>query len=289
MKLVMMAVALALAVPAVAQDVPATPPPSGEATAAATATEPDDSEIDPANPDFNVITMPSGVRVPQGGWAFRLTHRFTRPLGDGDFGDLASDLFGFDSGAQVGIEIRYGLLPGLQLGVHRTSDRTIQVFGLYDVRRAADGPVGLAILGSVEGLDNLSEDHSVAAAAVLSRRLGERGTVYAMPAVVTNTNLGGDEDDTTVMLGLAGRLRVSRNVSLLAEFPPRLSGHRDGNPVTGEETRHQVAFGIERRVGGHAFQLNFQNAFGTTPGQIARGGTPGDDWYIGFNLSRRFF
>lgn len=280
--------ALALAVPAAAQDVPANPPAAGEAPAAA-ATEPDDADIDPADPDFNVITLPSGVRVPQGGWAFRLTHRFTRALGDGDFGDLASDLFGLDSGAQVGIELRYGLRPGLQLGVHRTSDKTIQLFGLYDVWRPSTNPVGLAVLASVEGLDNMSEDHSAALGAVLSRRLGERGTLYAMPAVVTNTNLGGDEDDTTAMVGLGARVRISRAVSLLAEVTPRLGGHRDVNPVTGDESRHHVAFGIERRVGGHAFQLNVQDSFGTTPGQIARGGTPGGDWYIGFNLSRRFF
>ena len=31
--------------------------------------------------------------------AFRVTHRFTRPLGQGDFGNLAEDLFGLDSGA----------------------------------------------------------------------------------------------------------------------------------------------------------------------------------------------
>ena len=277
---------LAAALPAGAQDVP--PAPAGEAPARA-AVEPDDTDIDPADPDFNVITMPSGVRVPQGGWAFRLTHRFTRALGDGDFGDLASDLFGFDSGAQVGIELRYGLRPGFQLGVHRTSDKTIQLFGLYDVMRASENPVGLAVLASVEGLDNMSEDHSPGLAAVLSRRLGTRGTVYAMPAVVGNTNLGGDDDDVTFMVGLGGRVRVSRAVSLLAEFTPRLSGHRDRNPVTGDESRHHVAFGIERRVGGHAFQLNFQDSFGTTLAQVARGGTPGDDWYIGFNLSRRFF
>ena len=34
-------------------------------------------------------------------------------------------------------------------------------------------------------------------------------------------------------------------------------------------------------------QLNFTNAFGTTFGQIARGGST-HDIYLGFNLVRRF-
>ena len=48
-------------------------------------------------------------------------------------------------------------------------------------------------------------------------------------------------------------------------------------------------FGIEKRAGGHSFQLNFSNGFGTTMGQLARGGTGNDDWYLGFNISRKFF
>jgi len=43
-----------------------------------------------------------------------------------------------------------------------------------------------------------------------------------------------------------------------------------------------------KRVGGHAFQLNFSNAFTATYGQIARGGFP-TTLYLGFNLVRKFF
>ena len=42
------------------------------------------------------------------------------------------------------------------------------------------------------------------------------------------------------------------------------------------------SFAIEKRAGGHTFQLNFSNAFGTTMGQIARGGPDGNDWFMGF-------
>ncbi len=50
-----------------------------------------------------------------------------------------------------------------------------------------------------------------------------------------------------------------------------------------------ISFGIEQRAGGHVFQLNFSNGFGTTLAQVARGGTACDDWYLGFNLSRKFY
>ena len=46
---------------------------------------------------------------------------------------------------------------------------------------------------------------------------------------------------------------------------------------------------IEMRAGGHSFQINFSDGFGTTMAQIARGGFDSDDWYLGFNISRKFF
>jgi hypothetical protein len=49
------------------------------------------------------------------------------------------------------------------------------------------------------------------------------------------------------------------------------------------------SFGIEKRAGGHSFQLNFSNGLGTTLAQLARGGQPSNDWFIGFNISRKFF
>jgi hypothetical protein len=70
-------------------------------------------------------------------------------------------------------------------------------------------------------------------------------------------------------------------VYLVGEFIPRVTGHDPG--------AHQGSFGIEKRAGGHVFQLNFSNGLGTTFGQIARGGSANDDWYLGFSISRKFF
>ena len=45
--------------------------------------------------------------------------------------------------------------------------------------------------------------------------------------------------------------------------------------------------GIEKLTRGHVLQLNFGNNFDSTPGMVARGGSP-HDVYMGFNLSRKF-
>lgn len=244
-----------------------------------------DVRVDPLQPDFNLVALPTTLRMPAGKWAFRVTHRFSRPLGEGDFGDLLSNAFGFDSGAQIGLELRFGPIRGTQIGVHRTSDRTIQIFGQHSiVSERHGGAFGLDAIVGLEGDNNLRDEHRGIVGAVLSKNVGSFGAIYAEPVWVGNTNaadLSGTEN-STLLLGLGARLRVRPSLYLVGEISPRIAGYDPGV--------HQASFGIEGRAGGHLFQLNFSNGFGTTLGQLAaRGGRSNDDLYIGFNISRKFF
>jgi len=288
-----------LAWPALAQEPPAVraddaPAQATAPAAPAPAPTPDpDLEIDPVQSDFTVINLPTTLRLPRHSLAFRLTHRFSRPLGDGDFGDLLADLFGFDSAAQVGLELRFGLFSGTQFGIYRTNDRAIDFFLEQDLLRGHRGSMwGLAFYGSVEGRDNFSEEYSPAASVVLSRKLGKRATVYAVPAWVGNTarDFEAATDDNTLLLGLGTRIRLSSAAYVVAEWTPRLAGFKGIDPSNpADRAADQVSFGIEGRVGGHCFQLNFSNYFDTTLATLARGAGSGKDWYIGFNLSRKFY
>ena len=263
------------------------PPPPAPAPAPAWSVE-----ENPAIPDFTSINLPTTLLLPRHKLAFRITHRFARPLGDGDFGDLAGDFFGFDSGAQVGFELRFGLFARTQLGVYRTSDRTIQIFAQQDLMQQDRRPIGLAAYATFEGPDNLHVERSPGFALVASRTFGERAAVHLIPGWVGNTNLidGEGEQNNSFILGVAGRIRLGEAYAIVGEAVPRIGGHRH------QDT--QVDFAFERRVGGHNFQINFGNALGSTLAQIARGGgavhhgDQGDEsrqWYIGFNLSRKFY
>jgi hypothetical protein len=241
-----------------------------------------DVRIDPLQPDFNLAALPTTLRMPGGKWAFRVTHRFTRNLGQGDFGDLASDLFGLDGGGQIGLEVRMGLRDGTQLGIHRTSDRAIQLFVQHNILDQRGGDrFGLDAIVTLEGDDNLSEHHQSALGVAMSKAVANRATVYVEPLVVFNANPFETGDEHTLMLGLGGRLRVTRSMYLMAEITPRLAGY--------DADANQVTFGVESRAGGHLFQINVGNGLGTTFGQLARGGAAYDQWFLGFNISRKFF
>ena len=242
-----------------------------------------DRDLRLAQPDFTVITLPTTLRLPQFKSAFRVTHRFGRPLGAGDFGDLAGDLFGLDSGAQIGLEYRFGIIRGAQIGIHRTSDKTIEFFSQYSVLQQQNTGFGLDAVATIEGTNNFKDSYTPSLGIVVSRELGEFGALYVNPRWVNNSNPLPSEltdDNDTVLIGLGARIRIRPTVYLVGEFIPRIGFEPGVNHGT---------FGIEKRAGGHTFQLNFSNGFGTTMGQVARGGTASDDWYLGFSISRKFF
>jgi hypothetical protein len=251
-----------------------------------------DRDLQLSQPDFTIVNLPTTLRVPRHKGVFRLTHRFARPLGEGDFGDLLSDFFGLDNGAQIGLEYRFGLMRGTQIGIYRTSNRTIQFFAQHSTFQQGDnGLFDLDIVATIEGTENFgastpdgsSTSYSPALGVVLSREMGSYGALYFEPIWVNNSNELPSEladDNDTFLLGLGARIRIRPTVYLVGEIIPRI-GHDPG--VT------HGTFGIEKRAGGHVFQFNFSNSIGTTMAQLARGGVDNDDWYIGFNISRKFF
>jgi hypothetical protein len=210
------------------------------------------------------------------------THRFNGNLREGSFNGNASNLFGLDQGAAVGFEYRFGIARHLQAAVYRTAiDKTFQFYGKYDAVRQGDSvPLSLSALVSVEGADNFQERYSPALGVVVSRTAADRLAVYATPIWVQNTAANLNIDRDTFFVGIGGRVRVTDTVYLVGEVAPRASGYRPDRAAYG--------FAIEKRAGGHLFQLNFNNGQGTTLGQLARGGFP-DSLYLGFNLARKFF
>jgi hypothetical protein len=256
-------------------------------TAASSQDIADDPDLDlvPLQPDFTVIAMQTTLRLPRHKSYFRVTHRFGRPLGSGDFGDLAEDFFGLDSGAQIGLEYRFGLMRGLQVGVARTSDRTTEFFAHQDLIQERNGRwVSLTAIATIDGTNNFRDSYSPGLGVVVSRAFAPVGTFFVQSMWVNNSNaLPSDlvDNNDSVLIGLGTRIRVRPTVYLVGEIIPRVAGNDPGV--------HQAAFGLEKRAGGHLFQLNFSNTLGTTPGQIARGGASNDDWYLGFNITRKFY
>jgi hypothetical protein len=264
-------------------------------------------------PDFTVINLPTTLRLPRFKSAFRISHRFARTLNDPDFGRLASDLFGLDSGAIIGLEYRFGIMRGLQAGIYRTSSKTIQFFGQYDVMRQSESiPFTLNAVASIEGLNNFhrgdlvepeDNEYATAVGPLLSRTISDYAAFYLQPSYIFHSNtystagclehmehghdipgcadLATGIESNTLLVGLSTRIRVRPSVSVVGSWTPRASGFRPGVSLK--------TFGVEKRLRGHVFQLNVSNSLGTTMAEMARGATNDTDWFLGFNISRKFY
>lgn len=253
----------------------------------------------PVQTELNLINIPTTKSIQRHHSYFRLTHRFARDLRRGDFGELASDLFSLDNGAVIGVEYRFGITSSLQAGANRSMlSKTIQLFGRWDALRQGETmPVSVSVTGSYEGLNNLRQQYQPGAAVTVSRTFGDAVALYATPAFVWETRAVdfieghgdhehelGDVDehahhDNTAFIGLGARLRFSTSGYIVGEYSPRVYGYDPNRAVWG--------LAIEKRTDGHTLQLNFTNAFGTTLGQVSRGGSP-HDIYLGFNITRQF-
>jgi hypothetical protein len=262
---------------------PASSPSANSASqSAAAVADDDDGVLQLAEPDFRVIALPSTLRLPRHGSSFQMTHRFNGNLRNGSFSQNAGNLFGLDQGAVVGFEYRFGIVRHVQAAVYRTAiDKAFQFYAKIDaVHQQESTPLSISALVSIEGENNFQDRYSPALGAVVSRTVGNRFAMYATPIWVHNTAAILNVDRDTFFVGIGGRLRLSATVYVVAEASPRVGGYDPGEPA--------IAFGIEKRAGGHMFQLNFGNGQGTTFAQNARGGLP-HAVFMGFNLARKFF
>jgi uncharacterized beta barrel domain-containing protein DUF5777 len=258
----------------------------------------DDARLRPLDPDFTVVNLPTTLPLPtHAAGNFHLTHRFVGvDWRRDDFSTIASNLFGFDGPAVIQLEYRIAVMKHLEAIVARTNfGRTVQFSGKYDAfHEGAGHPFGLSGIVSVEGQNNFHSSntsgtdigYTPAIGVALSKTLGSVASVYVDPIFVHNTRDDGQLDrQNTFYVGLGGRVRLRPDTYVVGEVSPRVGGYVQGTA--------EVAFSLEKRVGGHVFSLVVANTQATTFGQLARGAVLGTDdhspIYIGFNLARKFY
>ena len=262
---------------------------------AATTTAPDqddDAALRPLDPDFTVVNLPTTLPLPMGAGNFHLTHRFVGVnWRQDDASTIASNLFGFDGPAVIQLEYRIAVMKHLEAVVARTNfGRTVQFSVKYDaIHQSASKPLGVSGILAIEGQNNF-QPHNVSGADIgyasaiglaLSRTLGTAASVYVDPIFAANTLPTGVGDKrNTFYVGIGARVKIVPALFLVGEVSPRVAGYKQGDP--------ELAFSLEKRVGGHVFSLVVANTEGTTYGQLARGGNP-QTLYIGFNLARKFY
>ena len=259
-----------------------------------------------------VITGHSVENVGKGVLDVRILHRFG-PLNQGLY-----NLFGLDY-ASMRMGFDYGFTNYLMAGIgHSTWQKTYDAFVKAKILRQSSGavnmPVTLSFISTIAirtekaRLDtsrnrirtSFGDKTSYTEQLIIGRKFSKNFSLQLMPTFIFHHNridsintytknknniLSGQKRKNTFAMGIAGRLKISKRVSINAEYYYQLP---DEKPA-----RHfnSVSVGIDIETGGHVFQMHFTNSNGMTEKSFI---TDTDDkWgkgYVrfGFNISRVF-
>ncbi len=241
--------------------------------------------------DYQFVDLRTGKVAAKGEFDFRFSHRFTTPVFNQS--NRPFDMFGFDSFAYTGIGVSYGISDRLAVNVYRQSlDRKLEFsgdFALFDQEKSRS-PITVLTRAAVDGSNDFaSQSHNghytPSLQLVLARSFWKRFALSVDPTFVFNLMRPGNGavDDTMVAIGLGGSIELRRNMAVVGEFIPRVTG----NPLPGDfiHKAPTASFGFQFRTERHVFELVVSNAWETNLAGSALGAP--DQLHIGFNIFRR--
>lgn len=219
-----------------------------------------------------------------------ISHRF------GSLKDGLSTFFGFDN-ANTKLQLFYGIFDGVQIGIareslHKTYSSHVKV---NIIKQSKKFPVNLVGYSTINFRTDIRKEQypfiifedklSYATQLLISRRFTNRFSLELAPTYIRqNLVKGKHQKHDQFALGIGGRMKVSKRISINADYVYNFSRYKHSvynNPLT---------VGIDIETGGHVFQLLFSNAQSTNePGFISNAeGKWFKDVFFGFNIVRVF-
>jgi hypothetical protein len=237
-----------------------------------------------------LVNLPTTQSIDKGNVLFRISHRYFPPVSDG-----YDEFFGLDGPAVILVSLGYGINEKLSVSLARSNrfkevELSLKWTAIEQGKdRGLPFSAALNIGGSVitdteEGESAFSSKNMKFNAQLsLSHQFSERFSLLVVPAYSSNTNHWETPSEDTLSLGIGAKYMFPKDLSIIAEWIPVLSGYMAESSGWG--------LGIEKKIGGHVFQVFVTNTIGMTSAQFVPGGNLklGDgDFRIGFNIFRLF-
>ncbi len=221
---------------------------------------------------------------------FMISHRF------GEINGGAYQLFGLDQ-ANIRLGLSYGITERLSIGVGRNSfQKTYDGYIKYKLLQQKTGkgsmPISVTALtattiNSLRGqpFDSFGDRVAYTTQVLIGRKFSSAFSLQLMPTFIHFNFITAEQPNQDLFaLGVGGRIKLSKRVSLNLEYYPRF---QDENP----NLHNSLAIGFDIETGGHVFQLHFTNSRAMVEkGFIAE---TNDDFFagdirFGFNIVRHF-
>jgi Membrane bound beta barrel domain (DUF5777) len=208
------------------------------------------------------------------------THRFNQAVNQAG----GNELFGLDSGANIGLGLSYAAVDRLAVEVYRGSTGGDYEFGVKVAALTAtrEMPVAVSVRAGTNWLTKYDVDRKFGAFGqlLLAGTIGDCVTVAASPTFVTNTPLF----KNVFNVPLALQVRLGHGFFATGEYIFR---NRDLSGSVG-----QWSFALEKAVFHHRFGVWIGNSGATTVDQIIGGdyggGVTESNLRLGFNIVRQF-
>lgn len=225
---------------------------------------------------------------------FRISHRFGYVNGG------AYELWGLDE-ASMRLGLDYGISKRLMIGIGRsTYQKQYDGFAKYKILRQSSGtrsmPITMSAIGSIMykslKFDNPDRENYYTSnlyysgQLLIGRKFSESFSFQVMPTIVHyNLVEAADTPNDLLSVGFGGRIKVSKRVSINAEYYYQLPDYKLPN------TTNSLSLGVDIETGGHVFQIYCTNSTGMTERTyICETTEEFFDGYIrlGFTISRVF-
>lgn len=231
---------------------------------------------------------------PDGNLIFLVTHHF------GLLNSGYENLFGLNQ-AYIRLGLEYGITDWLALGLGLntykiTWDGFVKARILRQSKGARRMPLSLNLFAGIAVKTNKWENSdrtnyfssriSYVFQVQVSRKFGERLSLQLMPGLVHKNLVMTTLDHNDIFsLGAGGRIKVSKRVSINAEYHYVFPGQ------IRQKVYNSFSAGVDIETGGHVFQIFLTNSTGEIE-EFFIPETEGSWWngdiYLGFNISRIF-
>jgi hypothetical protein len=241
------------------------------------------AQDDPAwRPDYGTrfLQTQSPLVNDKGIFEVVFTHRFNQPVNEAG----GNDLFGLDSGANIGIGVSWAPVSRFSAEVYRGSSGGDYEFAAKwaALVPTKELPLGVAVRAGANWLTKYELEDKLGGFGQLlvAWTFAERVTVAAAPTYSSNTPLFTD----VFNVPLALQVKLGRGLYAGGEYVFR---NRDLDGSVG-----QWSFAIEKAVYRHRFLVWIGNSAATTVDQMVggdyAGGVTESNIRLGFNISRQF-
>ncbi|MDR6547151.1 hypothetical protein J2810_003222 [Chryseobacterium rhizosphaerae] len=243
----------------------------------------------PAFKALQIVTGQSTKLAAKKEWYIIVAHRF------GDVSTGFKNFFGLDN-ASTKLGVIYGISDAISVSLSReTNMKTFEGAVKYRlIRQNDDVPVDIVGYNVMGVNTDLSKDNypfltfndrlSYLTQALISRRFNDKLSLQLTPSYVhKNLYEPKNEDKNQFLAGLGGRYKISKRVSVNAEYFVNFDNH--------SFYKNPLSLGVDIETGGHVFQLLFSNSqINSDIGYLTNAS---GEWgkghiFFGFNLYRVF-